>query len=97
MHQNNKQIQKQNNANEYLNESLQSLISKKHVSNKSTYTLNSFKIIKYSKVQLEFTPIQIEFRDPYMLLVYGQNVPYIDIFSKSGKPEQRINVQSCLD
>lgn len=73
------------------------MISKKPVHYKSTYQLQNFKIIKFSKVNLEYQPAQIEFRDPFFILVYSrgqrqQIVPFIDIFDKSGLPIKRINI-----
>jgi hypothetical protein len=52
-------------------------------------------------VNLEFQPAQIEFRDPFFILIYSrglkqQTVPYIDIFDKSGLPIKRINIQNIL-
>jgi len=83
-------------------QSFAELITKKQVNYKSTYQLQTFKIIKYSKVNLDYQPRQIEFRDPFFILIYekaqnGQVVPFIDIFNKSGLPIKRINIQNILE
>jgi hypothetical protein len=47
------------------------MIGQKQVNMKSTYTLQTFKIIKYSKVVLDYMPKEIEFKDPFIIIIYN--------------------------
>lgn len=54
-------------------------------------------------LELEFQPKSIEFFSDYFLIIYkskggsfAPKVPYIDIFEKTGRPLNRIDLQSLL-
>lgn len=52
---------------------LRKLLARHEQMCKSTYRLQSFRIIKYSTVRLDFVPKTIELQDPFFLLYYENN------------------------